>query len=125
MLTPAEINTILTNLYYNESNLTAYTSKANIFKFAKLRDPRISKQIVNKWFMQQETYTVHKPVPKKYLRTKTIQVSPLKQVQIDLLDMQKYKGANNEYKYICFIIDVFARRAWAYKFKKKQEPKWR
>ena len=40
--------------------------------------------------------------------------------QIDLCDMRSLKNENNNYQYILTVIDVFSKKAWAFKLKDKK-----
>ena len=44
---------------------------------------------------------------------------PLSIIQMDIYVMAKYVTGNKGYKYILCMIDVFTRKVWAYKMKKK------
>ncbi len=67
----------------------------------------------------QDPYTLHKQVrkPKRYRRT--IVYGPRELWQIDLLDMQKFQRQNNDFKYLCVIIDCFSKYLWVKPLKNK------
>jgi hypothetical protein len=50
---------------------------------------------------------------------KIVAYRPLSLVQMDIYVMAKYVKGNKGYKYILCMIDVFTRKVWAYKMKKK------
>lgn len=72
------------------------------------------------WLQSQDTYTLHKPVTKRFRRRKTIVGGINDQFQADLIDMQKYKDSNKGNSFILTVIDVFSKYAWASAIKSKQ-----
>lgn len=72
-----------------------------------------------KWLQSQPTYTLHKPVRRKFKTRKYRTSAPNRQWQADLVDMQQLKKKNNGYGYILTCIDVFTRFAWAVPLKTK------
>ena len=55
---------------------------------------------------------MHKQVrkPREYRRVYAHGINYL--WQADLLDLQKFKNENNQYRYACFVIDVFSKKLW-------------
>lgn len=72
-----------------------------------------------KWLKSQDTYTLHKPVRKRFLRRKTIVPGPNFQMQADLIDFSNLKQYNDHFRYILIVIDAFSKRAFAAYLKKK------
>ena len=58
------------------------------------------------------TYTLHKPVRKKFKRRKTIVPGAHFQMQADLVDFSLLKSYNDNYKYILVVVDVFSKKAF-------------
>ena len=67
-----------------------------------------SKEIKN-FINHQETYQLHKEIRRKkeYLTTFVGEIG--EQIQIDLIDMRKYKKLNRGYCWIITMIDIFSR----------------
>ena len=80
----------------------------------KLKDPEAKKVL-----QQVLSYSLHKPVRKRFLTTPTLVFGPNEQWQMDLVDMQKLSKWNKGYKYMLTVIDVFSRVAWAEPIKNK------
>ena len=74
---------------------------------------------VQKWLEAQETYTLHKPVKRKFLRRATITPGAHFQMQADLIDFSALKKFNDNCKYILVLIDVFSKVAQAIPLKNK------
>ena len=75
----------------------------NLKKTVKLKD-------VRNWLKEQKTYTLHKPIRRKFLRCKTVVAGIDHQWQADLADMSKLSNSNDKFKFLLCIIDVYA---WA------------
>ena len=65
------------------------------------------------------SYTLHKPVRKKFPTAPTLVFGRDEQWQMDLVDMQKLSKWNKGYKYMLTVIDVFSKVAWAEPLKTK------
>ena len=83
------------------------------------RTSKKSKSKVKNWLQQEDTYTLHKPVRKKFQRRKTIVYGSKTQYQIDLIDTQNIKQFNEGTSFILTCIDVFSKKAAAVPIKNK------
>ena len=80
----------------------------------KLKEPEAQELL-----QQVLSYTLHKPVGKKFPKAPTLVFGRDEQWQIDLVDMQKLSKWNKGYKYMLTVIDVFSKVAWAEPLKTK------
>ena len=71
-----------------------------------------SRHFPKQWLQSQDTYTLHKPVRKKFKRRKTIVPGAHFQMQADLVDFSLLKLYNDNYKYILVVVDVFSKKAF-------------
>ena len=60
-----------------------------------------------------DAYTLNKPTTRNFPRRHVNVRGIDDQFQADLVDMQRYMGENDKYKYILTVIDVFSKYAWA------------
>ena len=72
-----------------------------------------------KWLRGQEAYTLHKPVRKHFPRRRTIVAGIGEQLQVDLIDMQKYKKENSGVSFLLSAVDVFSKKAYLKMLKSK------
>lgn len=63
------------------------------------------------WLKSQDTYTLHKPVVRKFKRNQTRTTGINVQWQMDLVDMSHLSKHNDGYKFLLTCIDVFSRFA--------------
>lgn len=101
-------------IYYDESNVGAF---GGVQRFKE--ELRSTTGDVKNWLRTQPTYSLHKPVRKKF-PTRKYYTSGLNMLwQMDLMEMIPYARINKGYKYILTCIDVFSRFARAQPLKSK------
>jgi len=84
--------------------------------FSKLRKLQLAKaglktsaDVMKEWLENQDAYTIHRPVRKRFARN-PYTVSNLMDVwECDRLDVQAYAKYNDNYRYILSVIDVFSK----------------
>jgi hypothetical protein len=103
--------------YYKKYNFPA---SSTFLKQLKNEGIEITKKEVDEFINNrvEQQKTVINNERKKTLG-KIVAYRPLSLVQMDIYVMAKYVKGNKGYKYILCMIDVFTRKVWAYKMKKK------
>ena len=86
---------------------------------ALARATKQKKDVVRKWLSFEDTYTLHKPARRKFLRRRTIVGGIDHQWQADLIDMQKLKKNNDGHVFLLTCIDVLSKYAWVVPLKDK------
>lgn len=109
-------NKRLADYYYNPSNPGSYSGLSSLKKHYKINNKEL-----NKWIQDQETYTLHKPVQKKFLRNRIIVYGIDDTWQADLIDLQNLSKDNNGQRYLISVIDVFSKYAWVLPLKNKTQ----
>lgn len=104
------------DIYYDVSNPAGYSS---IDRLTRALKGQMNKKQVKDWLQAQETYTLHKPVHRKFPRNKYILSNFNELWQADLSDMRTYSQYNEGFNYILCVIDVFSKYAFARALKKK------
>ncbi|KAK6166515.1 hypothetical protein SNE40_023182 [Patella caerulea] len=77
---------------------------------------------VRAWLRGQRTYTLHKPIRKRFSRLSTVVAGVDHQWQADLSDLSSLASFNDGYKFLLCIIDVFSKYAWVVPLKNKTGP---
>lgn len=106
----------INRIYYDPSNPAGFGS---IDKLSKAMKEKMDKKQVKEWLQSQETYTLHKPIRKKFPRNRYILSNINELWQADLSDMRTYAQYNDGFNYILCVIDVFSKYAFARPMKKK------
>ena len=103
--------------YYKKYNFPASSTLLKLFKNEGIK---ITKKEVDTFLAtrveQQQTIITNE---RKKTLGKIVAYRPLSLIQMDIYVMAKYVKDNKGYKYILCMIDVFTRKVWAYKMKKK------
>lgn len=103
------------NQHYYDPNVSgAYGGVSGLQRSTKL-----NKAKVKEWLSHQDTYTLHKPVRRRFKRRLIITGGIDHQFQADLIDMQSLKKYNDDYSYLVTCLDVFSKFAWAIPIKNK------
>ena len=103
--------------YYKKYNFPA---SSTFIKRLKNEEIKVTKKEVDDFIKSR---TEQQQTTVKYERKgqlgKIVAFRPLSLIQMDIFDLAKYVTANKGYKYMLCIIDVFTRKVWLYKMKKK------
>ena len=67
---------------------------------------------MKEWLKAQDTYTSYKPFIRKHKFRNTYVDSLGDQIQIDLVDMGKYKNQNKGYCWILTAVEILSRYAY-------------
>ena len=103
-------------VYYDKNNVGAF---GGVQRFARQLKKKQSTSSVKNWLQNQPTYTLHKPLKRKF-PTRKYRTSGLNELwQMDLMEMIPYSRINKGYKYILTCVDVFSRFARALPLKSK------
>lgn len=86
---------------------------------ALARAEKKKRKVVKTFLEGEDSYTLHKPITRRFERRPTIVPSPNFQLQADLVDVSNIKRHNKGYTFILTVIDVFSRLAFAVPLKKK------
>ena len=89
----------------------SWTNLENDFSFSGDSD-----RILNKI----KSFSVHKPIRKKFKRRAVIVPSIYHTFFCDLIDYKKLKGSNRNYSYVLVLIDAFSRFSWTRPLKTKE-----
>lgn len=102
----------LSEIYYNPAKVGSYGGIKSLSRATNNKN-------VKEWLTSQETYTLHKPIRRKFPRRKMICVGLDHIWQIDLADMNSLSGDNDGFRYLLTCIDCYSRFAWVVPIKNK------
>ena len=74
---------------------------------------------VKDWLVSQETYTLHKPVRRRYKRRQTFCLGVDHLWQVDLVDVSSLSRYNDGYRFLLTCVDCLSRYAWTVPIKNK------
>ena len=85
--------------YYDPKRVGSYGGVADLRRV-------VPEQDVERWLSEQETYTLHKPVRRRFKRRCVVVGGPNQQCQANLVDMLRLKKVNDGTTFILTVIDV-------------------
>lgn len=107
------------DFYFNPPDPASFTGLASLKNTYKQFNNKTNKKELANWLQKQETYTLHKPLIKKFRREK-VKVSGIDDLwQVDLVDVSNISRENKGYRYLLTVIDVFSKYSWAEPLKNK------
>ena len=112
-----KIKKILGDLYYSPNQPAAFGGAEKLIRPAKKQG--IKEATVTKWLQSQGSYTIHKPIVRKFKENRVFVNGKDEQWQADLVDVQRISKSNDDYKHILTCIDVLSKYAWAILLKNK------
>ena len=118
----SNMNKKILKLYHDPSRIGSFGGIEKFYNSAKIDLPGITLNDVKKCLRADDSYTLFKPIRRKYKTNATYVPGARIQYQIDLLDMQKYAKYNKGFRYILTCIDCFSRFAWARPLRTKRGP---
>ena len=113
---------ILKEVYYNPEHPASFGGVDVVFQAARKENGNITKGQVQRWLMEQPTYTLHKPRRRRFKRNRVLVYGIDHQWQLDLVDMQALSRHNKGIKYLLTCIDIFSKYAWVVPLKDKKGP---
>jgi hypothetical protein len=114
------MDALLSKLYYDTSSPVCYAGVVALTREAKKLDSSITRKNVEKFLARQRTYSLHKPIKKRFPRNRVIAVGVDTNWQADLADFKSLAKFNKHYKYVLTCIDVFSHYVWAVPIKDKK-----
>lgn len=100
----------LNNVYKTPEHPGSFTTLETLYRATK---GQFSKSYIRKWLQSKDSYTLHKPVIKRFRKNRVIVGKINQQFQADLVDMQSLSKYNDGYRYLLTCIDVLSKYAWA------------
>jgi len=74
---------------------------------------------IRKFLHNQESYSLHKPVRRRFQRNHVVSSGTDDLWMADLIDMVKFADRNKGFKYILLVIDTFSKYVWLQPLKSK------
>ena len=97
----------------------SFSGVKSFYRELKKKNKNVKYNDVKNYLMENDSYTLHKPKNKKFRRSRIIVPGMNHTLQIDLCDMRSLAKENDGFLYILTMIDVFSKKAWAFKLKNK------
>ena len=96
------------DFYYDLNGDTAFSSYEKLLRKAKTL-PAVEPSAVKPWLEQQDAYTLHKPVRKRFPRNPYTVSNIVDVFEADLVDVQSLAKHNDNHRYLLTVNDVFSK----------------
>lgn len=111
---------LLSKLYYSSNSPVVFAPLKHLLAEAQKSLPQLKARDVQKWLSNQITYTIHKPVRRRFERARILASHVNEMAQADLIEMKgKLPHKNEGINYVLTFIDVFSKKAYAVPIKTK------
>jgi hypothetical protein len=110
---------LLRQIYFDPANAGSYGGVDRLLKQAVKLDKNIKLSSVKNFLKENDSYTIHRDIRRKFTRHSTIVPEIDSQWQADLVVMPALAQYNDGYVNILTVIDVFSKYAWAVPLKTK------
>ena len=115
----------LEEIYTNPSNASSFSGRNKLLKSLKnivVNGKKIKRKDINKWLMKKDVYTTHKPVVRKFARSKILTKGMKDLYEADLMDMSNISKNNSKVNFVLLVIDAFSKELWVQTLKSKNAP---
>ena len=119
---PLRINALLKSIYTDLRHPASFSSRYNLFRATKEKNPNIIYKDVESWLETQPVYTKYRRIKVKYPNHKVLSRGLIYQYQANLVDYSALKRDNHSFTFLLTIIDIFSRFALAIPIKSKKVP---
>ena len=109
----------LHDLYYNPAKKSAFAGVNKLWKFVRASGRNITRKSLNEWLSEQDVYTSHHPIIRRFACQKVITRGIDDVWDADLMDMSKLANDNDGYTTIGVFIDIFSRYLYVVPMKNK------
>lgn len=109
----------ISNKYFGPIRDPATLSGSFLNLKRALKPLKVSRKNFKNFLQKQHTYTLHKEPKRNFQRNHYHLYGPFQIFEIDILDMQKLKGSNKNYRYIFCCIDAFTKMCYLEPLKSK------
>lgn len=110
----------LNDIYYDPGHKGSFLGAQKLYDI--IREEKlfnISLEQVTQWLNNQHTYSINKPVERKFKRNRVIVKGIDDQFDADLIVIPKIAQANGGVQYLLAVIDIFSRYGWIEPLKNK------
>ena len=110
---------ILENIYLNPKHPSSFSSVEKLYKAARAENSNITRKFVRDWLSGQDSYTLNKPIRRKYKRSRLISPGLFIQNDVDLMDVSNLAKSNENIRFILVSIDTLSRKLYLQPIKSK------
>lgn len=112
----------LQRIYFDPRHPGSFKGPDKLFEAVREEGKhRIGLAKIRQWLKKNPSYSLYKPVRRKFNRLKVVVKGLKDQYEADLADMQKLKKYNDGTTFLLVVIDVFSRFLWVEPLRSKSD----
>ena len=104
----------LQNVYYDPIQPGSFGGIQSLQRYTN-----VSLDKITPWLQEQDTYTLHRPLRRRFERERIIVSDIDDQWEADLVELSGISRVNQQYTFLLTVIDVLSKYAWAVPLKDK------
>ena len=110
----------LKTIYFDPKHPGGFAGPQKLYKVVENEGKfKIGMHRIRKFLNDQDSYSLHKPVRRRFQRNHVVNAGKDDLWMADLIDMVKFADWNQGYKYILLVIDTFSKYVWLQPLKYK------
>ena len=110
----------LKTIYYDPKHPGAFSGPQKLYKVVKSEGKfDVGMDRIRQFLHNQESYSLHKPVRRRFQRNHDVSAGKDDLWMADLIDMKKFAEWNQGFNYILLVIDTFSKYVWLQPLKYK------
>ena len=110
----------LKSIYYDPAQPASFAGPQKLYRAVQQQGKyKIGIHKIRRFLHNQEAYSLHKPVRRRFQRNHVISAGIDDVWMADLFDMTQYADDNQGYKYVLLVIDTFSKYVWLRPLKRK------
>lgn len=110
----------LKTIYFDPQHPASFAGPQKLYKVVQQEGQyNIGMHKIRQFLHNQEAYSLHKPVRRRFERNHVISAGIDDVWMADLMDMVKYAEWNQGYKYVLLVIDTFSKYIWLRPLRRK------
>lgn len=102
----------LKKIYFDPGHPASFSGPRKVYNLVRKAGYSPSFRYIKQWVQDQEAYSIHKPVRRKFQRNRVVVSGKDILWDADLGDMQDVAADNDNYRFFLLIIDVFSKFIW-------------
>jgi hypothetical protein len=91
-----------------------------VYREAKKQLPGVTVEAVKKFLWSQDSYTLHKPIKKRFPQNRIIAAGMDTDWQADLMDLRQFQKFNKGFTMVLVVVDVLSKYLWCVPLKNKK-----
>ncbi|XP_060604913.1 uncharacterized protein LOC132757608 [Ruditapes philippinarum] len=110
----------LKKIYFDPKHPASFSGPQKLYNAVKREgNYNIGMHRIRQFLHNQESYSLHKPVRRRFQRNHVVSAGIDDLWMADLIDMVKFANWNDGYKYTLLVIDTFSKYVWLQPLKSK------